>query len=158
MLTLISGIFGGLVRLLPEFFKYLDARNERKHELDMQEAAYKFQQLTGSQKIEEIKTQGDVNYDVSALGVLSDAIKTQGRKSGVKWVDGLNTLIRPLITIQWVILFYPAVITATFVLAIQSGTPPLEALINCFGEEEKAICAFIIDFWFVGRVLDRTRK
>lgn len=158
MWTVISGIFGGLLRLVPEIIKYWDKKSERKHELAMQDKALEFQKLKGDQKIDEIKTQGDQDWNSGALAALKSAIEGQDKPSGVALIDGFSKLIRPLITFQWVILLYPAAIIATFILAVQSGTAALEALKGCFGAEEKAVVAFILDFWFVGRILDKGRK
>ena len=56
--TILSGIFGGLLRLAPEIFKMINAKAEMKHELDMQKVAYDFQVLKGNQRIDEIQEQG----------------------------------------------------------------------------------------------------
>ena len=157
MWTILSGIFGGVLRLAPELFKFLDAKNERKHELDMQDKALAFQQLAGEQKVGEIKAQGQVEWDKGALGALQEAIKGQNEPSGILWVDGFSKLIRPLITLQWVIILYPAVIVATFVILLQQNSPVIDAMKQAFGPEEKALVSFIVDFWFVGRVLERNK-
>ena len=153
MWTILSGMFGGALRLVPELFKFLDAKNERKHELDMQDKAIEFQKLKGNQKIEEISVQGQADWNTGALDALKVAIQDQGTPSGVKWIDGFSKLIRPLITFQWVVLLYPSVIITTFIVAIQSGIPVIDAMSKAFGPEEKALVSFIVDFWFVGRVL-----
>jgi hypothetical protein len=158
MWTIISGIFGGLLRLVPEVLKFLDAKNDRKHELDMQDKALEFQKVKGTQRMDEIGAQAQADWDKGALDALSAAIKDQGTPSGVRWIDGFSKLIRPLITFQWVILLYPAVIIAGFMLAVQGGVPALQAMKDSFGPEEKAVCSFILDFWFVGRVLEARRK
>jgi hypothetical protein len=158
MWTIISGIFGGLLRLAPELFKFLDAKNDRAHELKMQEVAFKFQELKGSQRIDEIQEQGKADWDAGGLAALKAAIEAQSKPSGVRWVDGFNALMRPLMTFQWVILLYPGVIITTFVLLISNNVPITEAMGKVFGESEKALVSFIVDFWFVGRVLDAGRN
>jgi len=158
MLTILSFIFGGLFRLAPEVLKFFDAKNDRKHELDMQDKAIEFQKLKGNQVIDEINTQGQVDWDKGALDVLKTSIDSQFRPSGVKWIDGLSSLIRPMITIQWVVLLYPTVIVATFCIAVfNNNVPPLVAIVQCFGEPEKALVAAILNFWFVGRVFDKVK-
>jgi hypothetical protein len=153
MWTVISGIFGGLLRLAPEVLKMWDAKNERKHELDMQDKALEFQKLKGDQRVEEISVQGAADYNVDALGVLKTAIEGQDKPSGVAWVDAFSKLIRPLITMQWVVILYPGVIIWSFILLLQANMPVADALGKVFGEPEKALVAFIVDFWFVGRTL-----
>lgn len=156
--TILSGVFGGVLRLAPELFKFLDAKNERKHELDMQEKALEFQKLKGDQVVDEISVKGKADFDMGALNALTEAIKGQETPSGVKWIDGLSKLIRPLITLQWVILLYPGILIATFYVYVAHSMPVLDALGKVFGPDEKAIVSFIIDFWFIGRVLERNRK
>lgn len=157
MLTILSGIFGGLLRLAPELFKFLDAKNERKHELDMQDKAFQFEKMRAEKQFELVQEQSRAEWASGSLKALQESITMQGKPTGVKWVDAFSALIRPLITLQWVILIYPSVVIATFVISIQSGTPAIEAMNKAFGPEEKALVAFIIDFWFIGRVLERGR-
>ena len=158
MWTIISGIFGGILRLAPEIFKMINAKGERTHELAMQKVAYDFQVLKGNQHIDEIQEQGQADWNTGALDALKAAIEDQGKPSGVKWIDGFSKLMRPLITFQWVVLLYPAVIVATFVILLQQGEPVIVAMNQAFGPEEKALVAFVVDFWFIGRTLEAGRK
>ena len=155
--TILGGLFGGIFRIIPEVLKFFDAKNERNHELSMQDKAIEFQRIKGNQVIDEITTQGQQDWNKGALDALKTAIQGQDTSSGVKWVDGLSKLVRPLITIQWVICLYPAVLVASFILAVQSGVPALEALIKVFGADEKALVAGILNFWFLSRVFDRAK-
>uniref|UniRef100_A0A6M3JX10 Uncharacterized protein n=2 Tax=viral metagenome TaxID=1070528 RepID=A0A6M3JX10_9ZZZZ len=157
MLTIISGIFGGLFRLAPELMKMFTAKADRKHELDLMDKTFQLDKQRAELKLDEIKEQGRAEWATGSLDVLKTAIEGQNMASGILWIDGVRSIIRPLITLQWVVLLYPGVIIATFVLMIQSGVPVLDALNKAFGPDEKALVAFIIDFWFVGRVLDRGR-
>ncbi|MBP7341366.1 MAG: hypothetical protein KA957_03525 [Syntrophaceae bacterium] len=158
MEAIIGGLIGGIFRVIPELIKLFDAKSERKHELDMQDKAIEFQKLTGSQKLNEITAQGQVEWDKRALDALKGAIEGQDKPSGVAWIDGLSKLMRPVITLQWVIILYPAVIVSQIILLVVSGTPAPEAVIRIFGAEEKAITAGILNFWFLGRVFDHVRR
>lgn len=156
--TLVGSIIGLFTRALPEIFKYLDKRNERKHELAMVQEQVKLINAQGAVKVQEIQAKGDADYDVAAVEALKVAIQEQGKPTGFTWVDTINSLIRPIITIQWVILLYPGVIIATFILLLmipETLTPMdvLNALNTSFGEAEKGICAGIINFYFLHRVL-----
>ncbi len=158
MWTVLSGLFGGLLRLAPEILKFLDTRNERKHELAMQDKAIEFQRLKGDQRISEIEAKGAAEWNKGAIEALKAAIEGQERPSGIRWIDGFSKLMRPLITFQWVVLLYPGVIVATFVILISQNVPVIDAMNKVFGPEEKALVSFIVDFWFVGRVLDGGRR
>lgn len=151
--TLIGSLLGLFTRALPEIFNYFDKKNDRKHELAMAQEQTKYSLALGAQKQEEIKLQGDVTYDEKALDTFKTAIEIQGEKSGVTWVDGLNALIRPIITIQWVILLYPAVIVTKLVALLINDMPILTAIPLIWGETETAIVAAIMNFFFLNRVL-----
>ena len=158
MWTVLSGVFGGLLRLFPEIIKAWNRKMEMAHELNMQKVAYDFQVLKGKQEVDMIVEKGAAEYAAKGLDALSEAIRAQAKPSGVKWVDGLSAFIRPMITIQWVIILYPAVIVTTFVVLIMRQTDIIVAMNAVFGAEEKALIAFIVDFWFVGRTLEVGRK
>ena len=108
--------------------------------------------------IAHLQEQGQADWNTGALDALQAAIKDQGTPSGIKWIDGLSKLMRPLITLQWVVILYPAVIISTFVILYQQGVPVIDAMNRVFGPEEKGLVAFIADFWFIGRVLEAGRK
>lgn len=154
--TVVGGFFGGLFRVIPEVIKLFDRKNERAHELAMQTWLYRQQQLAGQQKESQMQQQGQMEWNKGYLDALVTAIKGQG-PTGVKWVDAINALVRPLITFQWVIVLYPTALVASFVLAVNGGADPLEALTQIFGPEEKAICAGIINFFFLNRIFDKAR-
>jgi len=157
--TIVGGFLGGVLRLVPEVFKWLDRKDERKHEVAMQDKALEFQKLKGNQVVDEIKAEGDAMWDAGAMDALVAAIKGQDAPSGVKWIDGFSKLMRPAITFQWVIVLYPAVIMAGFITMLFATTEAItfkkvaETLPMIFGESEKAICGGIINFWFLDRVL-----
>jgi len=168
MWTVLSGIFGGVLRLVPEFIKAWNRKQEMAHEKDMQKIAYDFQVLRGKQDVDMITERGAAEYNTSALDALKTAIEGQDKPlplTGNKFLDFFNVfanvlskLIRPVITLQWVVFLYPAVIIATFWISVERGGDVLAAMKASFGAEEKALVAFLIDFWFVGRVLDAGRK
>jgi hypothetical protein len=148
-MELISLLGGGLLRLVPEFIKVWDRKDERKHELFMQDKAIEFAKIQGQQKISEYSAQAEI----AQFDAMKVALEAQGKQTGIKWVDAFNALIRPLIAVQWVIILWPAVIVASFVLAVQAGVPALEALVATFGPDERAVAAGIVGFFFVNRAL-----
>ncbi len=147
--TIMGGLLGGIFRLVPEFLKWLDRKEERKHELAMQDKALAMQQLIGTQKIEE----KGADFDLKGMDALIEAIKAQAQPTGIKWVDGFNALMRPLITVQWVIVLYPAVIVCMIIMSFMSTSDMVGSIVKAFGADEKAFVAGIANFWFLDRVL-----
>jgi hypothetical protein len=151
--TLIGSLLGLFTRALPEVIGYFDKKNDRKHELEMAQEQTKYSLALGAQKQEEIKIQGVVDYDNAALDALKTAITVQGEKTGSTFIDGLNALIRPFITVQWVIILYPAVIITKLVALLMNSVPILTALPLVWGDFENALVAGIVNFFFLNRVL-----
>lgn len=151
--TLLGGALGGLFRLLPEFLKLLDRKNERAHEIEMFDKQLQADKLRGDQALAQAQAQGQITLDAAGLDALKTAIESQGKLTGVWWVDAMNQLMRPVITLQWVIILYPAAMIATWSVLVSEGTTRALALTQVFGVDEKAICAGIINFWFLDRVI-----
>jgi len=151
--TLLGTLFGGLFRMAPEVLKWMDRKDERAHELAMFDKQLEADKLKGDQQLAQINAQADANIGAAEIQAIVEATKAQAVQTGIKWVDALNALVRPLLAMQWLILLWPAVIVAGFALAIQHGTDPLVALKAAFGVDEKAMAASVASFWLVDRSL-----
>lgn len=146
-----GALFGGVFRLIPEFLKLWDRKNEREHEIKLGDQQMEMVKLQGSYKMQEVNAQTDIAH----MNAIMQVAKAQAQKTGIKFVDGWNALMRPMITTQWLLLLYPSVLIASFVLSVQDGTPALQALVKVFGPDEKAICSGLFTFWFLDRVIRR---
>lgn len=168
MWAIISGIFGGVIRLVPEFIKMWNKREDNKQEILIMEKTFQLDKQRAELHITEIKEQGKITIDNAAIAALTESIKGQNEqlaytgKPVVDWfisvANVVNKLIRPMIAVQWVVLLYPAVIFLNAYNFAQEGIAWSKAIPMVFGETEKGICLFIIDFFFIGRVLDSVRK
>ncbi len=151
--TLIGTLFGGLFRMAPEILKWIDRKDERKHELSMFEKQLEADTLKGNQALEQINAQAAAAMGASEIQALIEATKAQATVTGVKWIDGINALMRPLITFWWVVVLYTTALVAQFLFLIDSGADVTQAILALWGVEEKALVASIVSFWFVDRSL-----
>ena len=151
--TLIGTLFGGIFRMAPEVLKWLDRKDERKHELSMFDKQLEADKLKGDQALAQINAQADASIGAAEIQAIIEATKAQAVQTGIKWVDAFNAIIRPLLALQWLILLWPAVVIAGFALAVQTGADPLVALKAAFGVDEKAMAASVASFWLVDRSL-----
>jgi hypothetical protein len=144
--TLIGTALGGLFRVIPEGLKILDRHNERKHEATM---------LTKT--IEADKMKAELNFKTTTTAkefeALVTATKAQSKRSGIKWIDGINSLMRPILTFWWCIALNTGVMVSQYLVLTSSGADVTEAILALWGAPEKAIVASIISFWFVDRSL-----
>ena len=155
--TLLGGLLGGAFRLAPEILKWLDRNGERSHELSMQDKALEFEKLRGAQRMGEIGAAANAAWNSGAIEALKEAVAGQGRPSGVKWVDGLSSSVRPVLT-YWFMLLYCAAKTAAFVAAVTAGAGWGTAILHAWTEADQALWAGVLNFWFLGRVFDRVRS
>lgn len=155
--TLLGGALGGLLRLAPEFMKLFDRGAERKHELAMQDKALEFERLRGASRMGEITAAGQALWDAGALQALTSSIESQGRQSGIRWVDALTISVRPIIT-YWFMLLYCIVKMASFVTAIRGGVDWLVAIPMMWGDNDWTIWAGMLNFWFLGRVFEKAGR
>ena len=156
--TLLGTLFGGIFRMAPEVLKWLDRKDERKHELSMFDKQLEADKLKGEQALAQINAQADASIGAAEIQAIIEATKAQGVQTGIKWVDAFNAIIRPLLALQWLIVLWPAVVIAGFALAVQTGADPLVALKAAFGVDEKAMAASVASFWLVDRSLRKRSK
>ena len=154
--TLIGSLLGGVFRMIPEFLKWLDRKDERKHELAMFDNQLKADtlKLEAGQKLAELEANKSIG--IAEIQGLIAGVQAQAVKTGVKFVDGMSALMRPLITFWWVIVLYTVAIGAQFILLLQAGIPGVEAVVRLWGVEEKALVSSIVGFWFVDRSLRKS--
>lgn len=153
ILTLLSMLGGGLMRLLPELFVFLNKKTDNTHELAMLDRQFQLESTRSANHISEIETQGGIDQMLAMLSAQKDALQGQMQKTGISLVDALNFLVRPLTT-YYVLLMYGAAKLAMFMVATQTGLTGWDAILKIYDSEDRAILASILAFWFVGRVFD----
>lgn len=149
LITLLGSLLGGCFRLLPELIKWLDRRDDRKHELDMFDRQLEADKLRGQLALQQAETA----ISASEIQAIIEATKAQATATGIRWVDGLNSLMRPLITFWWVIVLYSVALACQYTTLLGQGFSGADAVLRLWGADEKAIVASIISFWFVDRSL-----
>lgn len=151
--TLVGSLFGVISRMTPEVLKWLDRKNERTHELAMFDKQLVADQQKSEQATHLAQITGDNTIAAAEIEALIEATKAQSTQTGVRWIDALSALMRPVITFWWVIVLYTLSFFAKYWVLAQTGILPLSAIHALWGSEEKAIVASIIAFWFVDRSL-----
>lgn len=155
--TLLGGLMGGAFRLAPEVIKWSERKNERSHELALQDKALELEKLRGTQGLTEVEAQADAALSAASIETLREAVRTQGEKTGVGWADALSSSVRPVIT-YWFMALYCTAKIATFAAALHAGAAWPEAIQQVWTEADQALWAGVLNFWFLGRVFDRVRS
>lgn len=152
---LLGGVFGGVFRLAPEVLKFLDKKDERKHELSMFTLQTDLEKVKGTFRMEEKY----VEYSTEQLKTLQEAFKEQSAtaKEAGWFVSAISALVRPGIT--WAIFaMYAAVKVASLVMAMHGNADWKEVVVQAWGADDFAMLNMVISFWFVGRSIEKYKK
>ena len=160
MLSIISGILGFATSGLPSVLDFFKQKGDQKHEqamarlemeraMEMAKAGYASQE-----RIEEFKTE-QVEMETYAQERLALYKHDEKLAEGASpWVINLRASVRPVITylMLFVLLFVDVV---GLIWAMKSGVDFATAMDIVFSNEEMAIFASIIGFWFGSRRWDK---
>ena len=135
--TLLGGAAGGLLRLAPEFLKHFDRKNERAHELSMQDKQLEFEKINQKGRMEELRSM----TDIQELATMGEAFKQQATadKNSYKWAATISSLVRPIVAFLIVGLY----------LYCRIQNP------NQFTDPDFALLSSIVGFYFVNRSIEK---
>lgn len=150
--SVLGGVLGGVARLVPEFLKAWDRKNERKHELALGEQQMKLIELQGHIKLDSDRLQADSNQLVAAIGAVQEGYRTM--KTGFKWADSIVATVRPAVT-YLVVGFWAAVKVAAYTQLTTKGISWEVALPTIWGNDDWVMLAGVTNFWFLGRVFEK---
>jgi hypothetical protein len=146
--SILGGALGGVFRLAPEVIKYFDRKGERAHELSMQDKQLEFAKLQGSLKIQEAQIQADA-IDISAL---KDVLVAQAQLTGNKFIDFINSFVRPYLAYSLSFLYFGVKITYGIAL-FQGGTSSYDIARALYTPDDQALFWGIVNFYFLDRVI-----
>ena len=162
MLSILSGILGFATSGLPSVLDFFKQKGDQKHEremaqLDMERTLALAEKGYASQeRIEEFRTdQVEMQtYAEERVALYQHDAKLQETAS--PFIRSLSASVRPVVTYCFVFLLLFTDI-AGMVWAIKTGVDFTTALTLIFSDEEMAIVASIIGFWFGSRHWDKKR-
>jgi len=150
MLTLIGTIVGLFGSLFPEILKWLNNKEDHKHEIEMGKLQMESMKLQGQIKLEELSSQADIE-EVKVLHVAE-----QPKLTGWKFIDGITSLynssVRP--TFAYIMLgMYCYVKYSIIYTYVIGGWTWQQVGSQIWGSEDFAVFSTIIAFFFGGRFL-----
>lgn len=152
--TILGGALGGLARLAPEVLKFLDRKNERKHELALGEQQFKMASAQNQAALAKADIELMQSQFVAALDAMKEGIVAQGRSTGIRWVDAISATVRPAIT-YWIFALYSIAKSYQIKLVMASGAGLSEAVSASWSASDDAMLSAVLTFWFIGRVWER---
>jgi hypothetical protein len=151
---IVGSLLGGIFRLVPETFKFLDRKNEREHELAMFDKQCELEKVKGSQKLAEIGAQREATVDSGVMDAFNAAItqQTEMVKAAGGWVASLSASVRPVMT-YYLLLLYGVFKTSTMALSYANGQPIPELLKSAWTVDDMALLSGVVNYWILDRTL-----
>ena len=132
MLTLLGSLLGFITSAFPQLLGLIKDWQDRKHELAILDRQMEMQKLT--QRLEEIAVAADI-AESQAL------YRHDAQPSGVKWVDGLRSSVRPMITYAFFLLFAAVKGSGLYLLIADRGSGARRGTATDLGRRDRrAVC------------------
>ena len=151
MMTLLGSLLGFVASAFPEILKLQSEKEERKHQLAMFDRQVELQKLGHTQKLDELNINADIKETEQVYNYAN-------RDSGVRWVEGLQSSVRPVLTYAFFGLFAAVKLTSLVTLAQAEDLTFASALQVIWDGETQALFATVMSFWFGGRAIQRARS
>lgn len=146
MITLLSALMGFFGSAMPEFLKLYQEKKDREHQLLIMDRQMEQAVAGHSQRLEEVR----IAEDSKQLSTLYQTWKTN-----IAWVDALNGTVRPVLAYAFFLLYFTVKCMQFSMMDIAAPLPwQIEAL---WGEEDRAIFAGIIAFYYGQRAMRKLR-
>lgn len=150
----VGSVLGGAFRLVPEFLKAFDRKNERQHELSMFDRQCKLEEQRGQQKMAEINAQHSADLDVGVVNAFKVAIEqqTEMTKAAGGWAAKLSASVRPVVT-YWVLAIWSFIHVWYAYNAWATGADPKTVFATMMTADFAALVAGTLNYWFLDRTL-----
>lgn len=150
----VGSVLGGVFRLVPEFLKAFDRKNERQHELSMFDRQCRLEEQRGQQKLAEIGAAREAAIDTGVVDSLKLAIESQTEmaKAAGGWAAALSASVRPVMT-YYLLLIYGIVKTTVILQQMAAGNNFVDVLPKVWGVDDMALLSGVVNYWILDRTL-----
>lgn len=151
-MALATLIGGAIARLIPEGLRVYEGSQERKHEKDMTEIQRQIDKDRAQFDLDKVHAEGEAQLGVAEMKAYEEALRGQGKTTGMKFVDAANALVRP-ITTYWMLALFSMFKIGGLAEAIIHFTTLGNLLVAVWSPADMALFEAIMSFWFVDRVI-----
>lgn len=157
MIELLSMLFGGVFRLLPEVLGFFKKRTDNDHEYRMTQLQLDIDKNRASQQLDLVHANAEMQDNAMDFQALMDAIKGQSVVTGIKWIDGLSSSVRPILTYWWCMVLYTSYKLVLLYSLLNSHADLVTIAAQLITEFDRSIVGSIFAFWFVDRALRKSK-
>jgi hypothetical protein len=149
-----GSLLGGVFRLVPEFLKAFDKKNERSHELSMFDKQCDVEKTRGAQKLSEIGAERDSVLDTGAMAAFQSAIQQQTDmvKAAGGWAASLSASVRPVMT-YYLLAVYGVVKVCLVINQMRTGVPFVDVMPKLWSGDDMALLSGVVNYWILDRTL-----
>lgn len=144
MITLWGSLFGFLGGLIPGILKFFKEKEDRAHELKVLDRQIDAMKVHQSHQLEEIKSVTEAMELRQLYAYLP--------MTGSPWVDALSGTVRPLLTYGFFFLYLMMKVMQVISCVAQ------QTCFSLWSEEDQALFAAVMAFWFGQRAMIKMRK
>ena len=153
MLTLLSMLGGGVLRLIPFLVDLFKQRQDQSHELAMTQLQLQIDQARAAQQIDLAHAQAEIAANAGEMAAWAEAIKGEATKTGIGWIDAISASVRPFLTYYWCVGLYGSAKVIAVLVAVDAHTPLAGFIPILFTEFDQSVIGSMLSFWFVDRAL-----
>lgn len=147
MISLITAILGALTGMVPGVLQFFTMKATNAQQLELRKLELQAAREGTALQVDLANAQSDIQQQQQLYNYAREP-------SGVRWVDALNTLIRPYITIIVFHVWIGVEITIAYYGFTRGGTVEQIAK-SVWDENTQAVFSAIVGFWFGNRMLTR---
>lgn len=152
MLALIGAALGLLGSVFPRLIGLFESRQNHRQELEMLKLQSEFQMQMAAAghaaKMAEINANADIASEAMAM-------RAAMKPSGNRFMDAFNAFVRPFLTLCFFGLYAAVKVGQYFILLDDAGAA--SSTTSLWNQEDWAIWAAIITFWFGNRTFNKER-
>lgn len=149
MITLLGSLLGFISATFPSLLKLWQDKSDKQHEITLLKMQMEQQAQGHTERLDEINAQADITESAALYKTYT---------TGIDWVDALNGTVRPVIAYAFFVL-YALVKLLSYAAVAHSNSVPFVVLHDTlWTEDDAAIFAGIISFYFGQRAMAKVRQ
>jgi hypothetical protein len=162
MIALLGSLLGLFGSVLPEIAKFFQDKRDKKHELEMLKVQAENAAALREYDAKMFAAQAEASFYTAEQERLGS--QQNNDKTGIKFIDGLNASVRPVLAYGFFILYAAIKVVVILNLGIDTIIENPWILfgdsqrIGVWNDEDAAIFAGIISFYYGSRTMERYRK
>lgn len=148
MITLLGSLLGFISATFPSLLKLWQDSSDKQHEITLLKMQMEQQAQGHTERLDEINAQADITESAALYKTYT---------TGIDWVDALNGTVRPVIAYAFFVLYALVKLLSYAAVASSNAVPFVVLHDTLWTEDDAAIFAGIISFYFGQRAMTKVR-